>query len=680
MTNSKRSKISFGALLCFMASFIAYKLYKGSPSLLSAKTVDFIPDRVTEHARIYKSPFYPKEPSEFNGFEQVEGQELGLDRGYMYDIRDYTDPFWFGRGTASGDYDKDGWPDIIFGSNAGIYLYKNIGGRFKRQSIESDTLKKMKVFAVALVDLNNDDWLDIFFTTYNKGNFLILNQSGQFDAKNMIPVANRNGVLTLSPAFSDLNKDGYLDIVNGNIALGVVTGFYEVASRRQNSIVFNNKLRFKEAEIESDSGETMATLVSDINNDGISDIYFGNDFMIPDKVLLGTESGYEQVKGNQFIPYTPFFSMGADTGDINNDLNLDFLITGTMYVAPYVGREPIDGKSPAEYSQFKGGVETCHSIKNDEYREHCIKIRTTNYIQGLDRTQIMTQLNKVEEPDSCDHIPDETEKDICLTKKMWKLITQKENPENCEADFGSDERLLTVCKILKIRERKLERKDLYGSIPQDDRNMLYTFNPQTEGFEEAKGFTHPGGWTWNSKIVDIDNDGWQDIITSDGTIRTDDYGWNVFMKNNKGDGFEQRQFTDGFLSDFGLYSFVTIDMDHDGDLDIIGNAAEGPVQVYKNHFAPNNHSLAISLQDYGGNGFGIGAKVVIRSQEGSMAQIREIKASGGYMSIEAPRAYFGLGNLAFIDEIQVTWPDQSIEIYPGPFAAGYHYRIERTSK
>ncbi len=660
-----------------MAGIIFFRYFSVQLTPLSAKTVNFMPFRMTDETKIYNSPFFSKPSTELMGFQRVEGQVIGLDQGYIYDIRDYTDPFWFGRGTASGDYDKDGWPDIIFGSNTGFQLYRNIGGKFEQQVIENDSIKKMKIFAVAFVDLNNDGWLDIFFTTFNEGNFIILNNSGKFDDKKLIPIANRNGVLTLSPAFSDLDKDGYLDVVNGNIALGVVTGFYVVDTRRQNSIVFNHNLNFKEVEVESDSGETMATLISDFNNDGISDIYFGNDFMIADKILLGTESGYHEVKGNQFIPYTPFFSMGADTGDINNDLNLDFLVTGTMYSAPYVGKGPIDGRDVSEYSQFKGNVETCNSIKNDEFRAHCIKIRSTNYIQGLDRTQIMTHKNKNETPDTCVHITDATQKDICLTKKMWTLITEKENPTDCEGEYGADERLLTICQILQIRERKLERRDLYGSIPQDDRNMLYKFNTESKTLEMVTGFKHPGGWTWNSKIVDMDNDGWQDIVTADGTIRTDDYGWNVLMKNINGERFEQRQFTEGFTSDFGLYSFVNIDLDNDGDLDIIGNSAEGPVQVYLNNSTGNNHSIAVSLVDQKGNHYGVGAKIIVRSNNGSMAQVREIKASGGYMSFDPTVAYFGLGKIDSIDEIEVSWPDSSTSTYPGPFEADNHYRIVR---
>ena len=611
-------------------------------------------------------------------FKKLEGHEIGLSKGFEYTIRDYTDPFWIGRGTAAGDYNNDGWQDIIFGSNNGFILYKNLGGRFELQQLISQEINKLQVYAVAFVDMNNDGWLDIFFTTFNHGNFLVLNKRGVYDFQHLITVPNQNAVLTLSPSFADLDLNGQLDIVNGNVALGVITGMNHISARRNNSIVFNGDLEFRDVALEKTSGETMATLVTDLNNDGITDIYMGNDFIVPDKILLGTGNGYIKVTGNKFIPFTPFFSMGSDSGDINNDLAMDLVVTGTMYMAPFVGKQAIDGKTVTEYSQFKGGPETCLAIVDKTFRENCLLMRNSKYIEALSAPlNGRLDTEKQQNISVCKKIKNTTDKDICLTKVMWQLITQNKPVTQCEKQFGDDEKLLQVCEVLKLKGNRYERRDLYGAIPQDDRNMLYTFDTDKNAYSLATEFKHPGGWTWNSKIVDLDNDGWQDVITSDGTVRKDDFGWNVLMKNIDGKRFEQQQFSAGVTSDFGLYSFALIDMDNDGDLDIIGNSAEGPVQVYRNNSTMNNHSLAISLIDHNGNYNGIGARIEIHYDKRRLAQVREIKASGGYMSFDPAIAYFGLGNKTVIDEIKVHWPDKTQSIYSGPFKSEQHYRIER---
>jgi len=660
----------FLLLVCFVKPSFGEKELAKHSKLGNKQEIAFTKIKQEENSIISVTWFKKSSEKHQKDFQALEGFEIGLTEGFRYGIRDYTDPFWIGRGTAAGDYNRDGWQDIIFGSNHGFILYKNVGGQFELQIQPNEKIKQLMVFAVAFVDMNNDGWLDIFFTTFNQGNYIIINKQGTFDFQHLTSVPNQNAVLTLSPGFSDIDLNGQLDIVNGNIALGVVTGMGHIRGHRTNSMTFNNNLTFRDVAMEKTSGETMAILVSDINNDNITDIYFGNDFIAPDSILLGTGKGYKKITGNKFIPFTPFFSMGADTGDINNDLLLDFVITGTMYMAPFVGKHAIDGKSVAEYSDFKGGLNTCSSIKDISYRENCEKVRDSNYINALDSVENNELLD-------CQAIKNETQNHICKTQQMWQLITKTQHNEDCNALYKGDSKLLEVCKILQFKGEKYERKDLYGAIPQDDRNMLYAFDKNQASFNLVTGFTHPGGWTWNSKIVDLDNDGWQDVISSDGTVRKDDYGWNVLMKNIDGKRFEQKQFSAGVTSNFSLFSFALIDMDNDGDLDIIGNSAEGPVQVYRNFSSKNNHSIAVSLIDQRGNHDAIGSKITIYYEQGKKSQIREIKASGGYMSFDPAIAYFGLSDTRKIDKIDVLWPDKSNNIYEGPFKTDGHYRIER---
>lgn len=669
----QQSRMKFPNILIFLILTLAWiNTAAAIDSTVNAPAVTTTFTKVGQQGdlAILAAPFRKSPVNHARDFEKLEGSDIGLTEGFRYGIRDYTDPFWIGRGTASGDYNRDGWQDIILGSNNGFYLYKNTGGKFELQGQPNTAITRLQVYAVALVDLNNDGWADIFFTTFDDGNFLILNRQGQFDYNNLISVPNQNAVLTLSPAFADLDLNGQLDIVNGNIALGVVTGMHHMQQRRNNSIVFNDFPNFRDVPMETVSGETMASLVSDFNNDGIADIYFGNDFIIPDKILLGTGKGYKPVTGNKFIPFTPFFSMGADTGDIDNDLALDFLITGTMYTAPFVGKQAIDGKSVQEYSRFRGDVETCQSVKDARYRKDCLAIRRARYIDQLDTTQNSSL-------EGCVQSTDKIQRDICLTQQMWTLITKDNHADRCAEKFGQDKKLEQVCNILQLKDRRYDKRDLYGAIPQDDRNMLYRFDADSQSLRAVTEFKHPGGWTWNGRIADLDSDGWQDIITADGTVRKSDYGWNVLMHNIDGKRFEQIQFSAGVTDDFGLYSFSLIDMDNDGDLDIIGNSAEGAVQVYRNHSGKNNHRIAVSLQDQRGNYDSIGAKVSIHYHQGKKAQIREIKAGGGYLSFDAPVAYFGLGDDGQVDEIRVHWADKTHSLITGPFRSHYHYQITR---
>ncbi|MCX6131826.1 MAG: FG-GAP-like repeat-containing protein, partial [Proteobacteria bacterium] len=271
-------------------------------------------------AHLNRVPFLPKQ-GQSGKFVQHEGAELGLDQGFMYTILDYPDPFWIGRGTAAGDFDNDGWVDIVFGSDHGPLLYRNVGGRFEAVPLNLAPLKDARVFSVALVDLDSDGYLDLFVSTFHRGNYWVRNLKGHF-ADEVQSIPNGDAVLTVSPAFADLNGDGRIDIYNGNMALGIATGFRAYGKTRQNGISWNRPEGFVfEPLTDEDDGETMASIISDINGDGHLDLYENNDFIIPDYLYFGGANGkLNRLKspGTQNFA-SPFFSMSVDTADINND-------------------------------------------------------------------------------------------------------------------------------------------------------------------------------------------------------------------------------------------------------------------------------------------------------------------------------------------------------------------------
>jgi len=604
-------------------------------------------------------------------FSQLEGQSLGIQRGYRFAVRDYVDPFWIGRGIASGDINNDGWLDLAVATSAGLELYVNGGGWFERQPFANNLLDTFNVYAVALVDLNNDAALDLFFTTFKNGNYLILNQQGQFNANAMVSVPNYGGIITVSPGFGDIDQNGFLDIINGNMALGVVTGSHHYAKGRINSIVFNQDLQFREVALETSSGETMTTLVSDVNNDGILDIYFGNDFMVADRLLLGTGRGFKPVtRQDQMLAFTPFFSMGADSGDINNDLQLDLLLTGTTVSEEFVGQETIDGRDPADYRHLKSNLLAgCEAIADPVQQNNC------KVTLPIDFTLYERQHFDL---DDCLSMGNDVARQSCLLAVTWQLITRTDQPVNCDAQFASDVILKQTCEVLQARQQRYQKSDLQEAIAQDNVNQLYQY--QEGRFVninqlQPDSFRHPGGWTWNARIADFDNDGWQDVFNVEGTMSQQKTGWNVFMHNQLGKGFEEKSFSFHLDDKFNQFSFTLMDYDHDGDIDIMANSSQGPIRIFRNDLTDNN-AIAFSLKDQLGNAYAIAAKIVIHDELGRH-QMREIKASGGYQSFDAPRVYFGLGQSQGVRYIIITWPDQTTTEIHHFLPGGHLYRIER---
>ena len=89
--------------------------------IIDGQALNVRPQEVVKNSRsikITKTPFVTNRPVS-GKFVRFEGPKLGLDKGFKYGIRDYPDPFWIGRGTGAGDYNQDGWTDIMFGSDQG---------------------------------------------------------------------------------------------------------------------------------------------------------------------------------------------------------------------------------------------------------------------------------------------------------------------------------------------------------------------------------------------------------------------------------------------------------------------------------------------------------------------------------------------------------------------------------
>src|SRR5690606_35205585 len=109
----------------------------------------------------------------------------------------------------------------------------------------------------------------------------------------------------------------------------------------------------------------------------------------------------------------------------------------------------------------------------------------------------------------------------------------------------------------------------------------------------------------------------------------------------------------GLTEYLNVPAFVYIDFDLDGDLDIIATRVGASPVVFRN--GTQTPALQLELNDARGNRRGVGAKVLLNS--GELSQFRELKLSGGYLSLELPLAHFGLGAYDGADSLLVVWPD-----------------------
>ena len=103
-----------------------------------------------------------------------------------------------------------------------------------------------------------------------------------------------------------------------------------------------------------------------------------------------------------------------------------------------------------------------------------------------------------------------------------------------------------------------------------------------------------GGWSWNAKFADIDNDEWQDIYIANGYYGIRRVETNYFYHNQQGQNFIDKTEEYGLTTLLDTASYTYIDIDNDGDLDIIVVPTFGPLSTYINNSSGGN-SIAFEL-------------------------------------------------------------------------------------
>lgn len=241
----------------------------------------------------------------------------------------------------------------------------------------------------------------------------------------------------------------------------------------------------------------------------------------------------------------------------------------------------------------------------------------------------------------------------------------------------------------------------YGYDPQFMRNTLqlnrgpdYKGNPGFSEIAQLAGVAATD-WSWSPLFADLDNDGWKDLIVTNGYPRDItnrdfiNYRAQDLMQENRNEPLNKKRFTalqnlDGAL----LHNFIYrnkrdltyedvsatwgvtenvyssgaayADLDNDGDLDLVIVNTGSPASIYRNNSESfhKNHFLKISLSGPVGNYYGYGTK--IRVYGDSLVLYQEVYPVRGYQSTVDGSVHFGLGKNSSTDSIVITWPDGRI--------------------
>ena len=554
-------------------------------------------------------------------FARLPAERTGVDFRHRFtDDRQHVNVLanaMSGGGVAVGDYDGDGRDDLYFTRSAGGgRLYRNLGGlRFEDVTAAAGvTDGEAWGTGASFLDVDGDDDLDLYVCGYSCPNRLFVNQGDGTFVEGAAAAGLAFSGASIIGAFADYDADGDLDVYlltnrinpfeepDGQVptrdgvpylpegmaeqfdvlmrpdggATLVAAGQFDHLYQNQGDGTFREV-----SEAAGISGNHFGLSANwwDYDADGQLDLYVANDFFGPDKLYRNQGDGTFVDMAAKALPHTPWFSMGSDAGDVDNDGWLDFFasdMAGTTYAK---------------------------------------------------RQTAMGEVDDV----------------------RWFLDTPTPR--------------------------------------QAMRNALYR-NTGAGVFQELAWMAglEASDWTWSPVFGDLDEDGWLDLYISNGMTRPffdSDLRRRAFSQGNPNDAVKtfwidqpvmaERNLAfrntgelrfDSVGADWGLdhqgvsFGAALVDLDGDGDLDVVTNDYDAEAGVYENR-SSEGRRIAVTLRGRASNGQGFGAVLRVRSSSGE--RMRTVGSTHGFMTSVGGRQHVGLGRDRLVQELVVEWPSGHIQ-------------------
>lgn len=198
---------------------------------------------------------------------------------------------------------------------------------------------------------------------------------------------------------------------------------------------------------------------------------------------------------------------------------------------------------------------------------------------------------------------------------------------------------------------------------------------------------------WGVGFFDMDNDGWPDLLMSNGHVYPEVEGTNVdapyaqhkyLYRNLRNGQFEEvtAEAGPGINATAAARGTAFGDFDNDGDIDVAVNCVNSLPQLIRCDSTTGRNWIKIRTVGTKSNRAGIGARIIITTQHEASAkpfiQIDEVRSGGSYFSQNDLRIHFGLDRSARAD-VEIHWPSGAVDKLPA-LAANNLYVIQEGGK
>jgi enediyne biosynthesis protein E4 len=499
-------------------------------------------------------------------------------------------------------------------------------------------------------------------------------------------------------ALLDYDNDGWLDIylVNGST--------YEAMAGKADppqAALFHNNHDGTFTNVAAAAGVTndrwgFGVAVGDYDNDGWPDLYVSN---------FGKNRLYHNNHDGTFTDVAEKagvalgnWSTGATFGDYDGDGRLDLFVPGYVHYDLQHPPDPGSAVVAFNYCQFRGLPVMCgprglkgepdhlfHNNGDGTFTDVSKKLGVDDAKGYYGMTAVFADVNNDGKPDLL--VTNDSKPNYLYLNKGNGTFEDISYASGYAFNENGRETASMGVAIGDYRNNGL--LDLYNTVFSDDYNPLYR-NDGDGNFTDVSYAMGIAEITipflgWGTGFLDYDNDGWKDLFVANGHVypAVDQTKWGttfaerpLLFHNIGGKAFQVVPAVKGtaLAQVFTARGAAFGDLFNDGKIEVVMNQLDRRPALLRNVTEGNAHWLGLKL--IGGPKSprdAIGATVYVTA--GGIRQRGDVLSGGSFASSNDPRLHFGLGSATAVDSIEIHWPSGKTERWRVP-ALDRFYTIE----